>query len=106
MAYENAVACPYPQEKTIVTCTDDSSAATGPLPNNGSEVYFFIGNKQSTGHPIERAGLTNGWLYGLTITVDGTPVTGEDDLYGLGNAITGYIGEETPGWSTWAMFRA
>lgn len=92
MAFENAVASPYPQSKTIVACTDDSSAATGPLPNNGSEVYFYIGQKQGSGHPIERAGLTNGWLYGLTITVDGQPVTEESDLYGLGNASSGYIG--------------
>jgi hypothetical protein len=93
MAYENAVACPYPQVKTIVACTDDSSAATGPLPNNGSEVYFYVGAKQATGHPIERAGLTNGWLYGLTITVDGQAVIEESDLYGLGTATTGYVGK-------------
>jgi len=93
MAFENAVACPHPQEKTIVVCTDDSSAATGPLPNLGSEVYIYIGTKQDRGHPIEQAGLTNGWLYGLTISVDGQRVEEESDLYGLGNANTGYIGK-------------
>ena len=93
MAFENAVACPHPQEKTIVACQDDSSAATGPLPNNGSEVYFYIGTKQTSGHPIERAGLTNGWLYGVKMSVDDKAVAGEDNLYGLGDATTGYIGK-------------
>ncbi len=93
IAFENSLACPYPQEKTIVVCTDDSSAATGPLPNNGSEVYIYIGTKQSNGNEIERAGLTNGSLFGLQITVDGVPVLGESDLFGLGSATTGYIGK-------------
>jgi hypothetical protein len=92
-AYENAVACPCPQEKTIVICTDDSSASTGRLPNLGSEVYVYIGTKQDGGHPIEQAGLTNGSLYGLTISVDGNAVEEESDLYGLGSATTGYIGK-------------
>ncbi|MGB8436913.1 MAG: hypothetical protein WCE38_21925, partial [Burkholderiales bacterium] len=92
MAYENAVACPHPQGMTIVACTDDSSAATGPLPNNGSEVYFYVGKKQSSGHPIERAGLTNGRLYGVRIVVDDMPVGGESDQYGLGDATSGYVG--------------
>jgi hypothetical protein len=92
MAYENAVASPYSQDKTIVALTDDSSAATGPLPNNGSEVYFYIGTKQGNGHPIEQAGLTNGLLYGVSIAVDGTHVGGEDNAFGLGNSTTGYIG--------------
>jgi hypothetical protein len=91
MAYENAVACPYSQEKTIVALTDDSSAATTPLPNNGSEVYFYVGQKQWSGHPIERAGLTNGSLYGVVISVDGVPVGGEHDAFGLGNATSGYV---------------
>jgi hypothetical protein len=93
MAYENAVACPHSQEKTIVALTDDSSASTAPLPNNGSEVYFYIGTKQWSGHPIERAGLTNGSLYGVQISVDGVPVGGEDNTYGLGNATSGYVGK-------------
>lgn len=93
MAFENAVACPYPQEKTIVVCTDDSSATTGPLPNMGSEVYFYIGTKQNRGHPIEQAGLTNGSLFGLTISVNGQSFEEESDQYGLGNATSGYIGK-------------
>jgi hypothetical protein len=93
LAYENAVASPHPQRKTIVALTDDSDAGTAPLPtNNGSEVYFYIGMKQPNGHPIDRAGLTNGAVYGVAIKVNGAPVGGEDNAYGLGNATTGYVG--------------
>jgi hypothetical protein len=93
LAFENAVACPYPQERTIVAITDDSNLSTSATPSSGrpSEVYFYVGEKQSSGHPVEQAGLTNGWLHGVTISVDGRPVTEESDLYGLGNETTGYV---------------
>jgi hypothetical protein len=95
VAYENAVACPYPQQKTVVAITDDSNLSTSPTPTSGrpSEVYFYIGRKQSQGHPVEQAGLTNGWLYAVTISVNGQPVAEESDPFGLGNAASGYIGE-------------
>jgi hypothetical protein len=95
VAFENAVACPFPQQKTVVVLLDDSNLSTSPTPPTGSpsEVYFYIGTKAGRGHPIERAGLTNGSLFGLTITVNGQPVTEESDAFGLGNATTGYIGE-------------
>jgi hypothetical protein len=90
LSFENAVASPYPQVNTVVVLTDDSSlstAATG-FP---SEVYVYVGRKSRHGHPVEQAGLTNGSLYGLTISVGGQPVTAEDNTFGLGNATTGYI---------------
>ena len=95
LAFENAVACPYPQQKTVVALLDDSNLSTSPTPASGSpsEVYFYIGTKTGRGHPVERAGLTNGLLHGLTISVDGQPVTEESDQFGLGSAATGYIGE-------------
>ncbi len=95
LAFENCVACPYPQEKTIVAATDDGNLDTSPTPASGrpSEVYFYIGNKQNQGHPIERAGLTNGSLYGLKISVDGVTVKEESNQYGLGNATSGYVGK-------------
>jgi len=93
IAYENAVACPYRQDKTIIILTDDSNLLTSSTPPSGrpSEVYIYVGSKQSSGHPIECAGLTNGWLYGLTIEVNGQPVTEESDLYGIGNETSGYV---------------
>jgi len=96
MAFENAVASPYPQMKTIVVCTDDSNLSTSPTPPTGlpSEVYVYVGSKRGSGNPLERAGLTNGSLYGVTITVEGRgAVTEEDNAFGLGNATTGYIGK-------------
>jgi hypothetical protein len=71
-AWENAVASPYPQSKTILVGLDDSSrnfsseGATDP-----SEVYFQIGNKLSgTGNPVADAGLLNGTLYGMKVAND------------------------------------
>jgi hypothetical protein len=96
MAFENAVASPYPQMKTIVVCTDDSNLSTSAIPPSGlpSEVYVYVGSKRGSGHPIERAGLTNGSLYGVTISVEGRgAVMEEDNVFGLGNATTGYIGK-------------
>jgi hypothetical protein len=95
MAFENAVASPYPQEKTIVALLDDSSILTAPqiTSNVPSEVYFYIGRKRRHGHPIEEAGLTNGKLYGLTISVKGQPVTAESNDFGLGTLATGFVGE-------------
>jgi hypothetical protein len=95
IAFENALACPFPQEKTIVVVTDDSNLSTSPTPPTGlpSEVYVYIGKKQRSGNTIEQAGLTNGSLFGVAMSVDGKPVMEESDLFGLGTATTGYIGK-------------
>jgi hypothetical protein len=95
IAFENALACPFPQEKTIVVVTDDSNLSTSPTPTTGmpSEVYVYVGMKQRSGNTIEQAGLTNGSLLGVAISVNGQPVLEESDLLGLGTATTGYIGK-------------
>ncbi|MGH7765850.1 MAG: phytase [Candidatus Binatia bacterium] len=94
IAYENAVASPYPQAKTVVVLLDDSSINTAPVAANfPSEVYVYIGEKTRVGHPIERAGLTNGSLYGLKVSAEGNPVTEESNEFGLGNLTTGFIGK-------------
>ena len=91
LAFENAVACPFPQEKTIVIGTDDAALSTAPNASAfPSEVYVYVGTKQRRGTIIEQAGLTNGSLYGLTVTVNGAVVTEESDVFGLGTAATGY----------------
>jgi len=90
MSFENVVASPYPQDKTVVVLTDDSSINTAAVATNfPSEVYVYIGTKTKNGHPIEQAGLTDGSLYGLTVSVDGRPVTEESNVFGLGTATTG-----------------
>jgi len=56
---ENQVASPYKSDKTIVVGLDDSG---------GGQVYFYVGTKTNTGTEIEKAGLTNGNLYGVAVT--------------------------------------
>jgi hypothetical protein len=72
-AWENQVASPHPQDKTIVMGLDDSNrrfsseSATDP-----SEVYVWVGDKQTTGTDIEKAGLRFGILHGLRVGVPGS----------------------------------
>lgn len=82
-SWENSVASPFAQNKTIVVGLDDSTPG---------QVYIYIGNKISSGNPVERAGLTNGNLFG--IKVNGLPVESRDtppapgtrfSLFDLGN---------------------
>ena len=59
ISYENAVANPFAQDKTIIATTDDVT---------GGQVYIYIGDKQATGTEIDKAGLTNGELYGIKVS--------------------------------------
>lgn len=59
ISYENAVANPLAQNRTIIATTDDVA---------GGQVYIYIGEKQATGSDIDKAGLTNGDLYGIKVT--------------------------------------
>lgn len=86
MPFENAVASPYPQRKTVGMLLDDANL-------DDSEVYVYVGSKERRGHPVERAGLTNGKFYGVKVfRKDGTPVIQESNEFGLGDAATGYVG--------------
>lgn len=69
-SWENSVASPASGAKTVVVGLDDSG---------GGQVYFYVGDKTSTGSAIEKAGLTNGKLYGLKAV--GFPV--EDPTAGI-----------------------
>ncbi len=62
-SWENSVANPLAQDKTVVIGTDDSTPG---------QVYVYVGQKQATGTEVARAGLTDGNLYG--IAVNGMPV--------------------------------
>jgi hypothetical protein len=96
MAYENVVACPHSKNKTVVILTDDGDLSTAPSATGfPSEVYVYIGEKAKSGHPIEQAGLTDGDFYGVKVSVNGTPVDEESDLFGLGVTATGFIGKGT-----------
>ncbi len=65
MSFENALANPVVQDKTIVMLNDDSGRVGG---NPPSEVNVYIGTKTNTGLDIDKAGLTNGLLYGIKVT--------------------------------------
>ncbi|MEJ7639314.1 MAG: alkaline phosphatase PhoX [Singulisphaera sp.] len=62
-SWENSVANPLTQDKTVVIGTDDTTPG---------QVYVYVGQKQATGTEVAKAGLSNGNLYG--IAVNGVPV--------------------------------
>ena len=81
MSFENVVASPFPQRKTIVVGLDDSTNRfTGGTPpadanNPPSEVYVYIGEKQGSGNPVQRAGLSGGDLFGIKVPGHPTEAT-------------------------------
>jgi hypothetical protein len=93
MSFENVVANPHAQLKTIVMLLEDGNLNTAAVAsNNPSNLNLYVGTKQKDGHPIERAGLTNGKFYGLKlIGANNTLLTGEDNDLALGNAATGKL---------------
>lgn len=56
--FENLLANPFQQDRTIVAATEDGGS---------NKVRFYVGEKQAKGSPVERAGLTNGKTYELKI---------------------------------------
>lgn len=55
---ENAVASPASGDKTVVAVLDDATPG---------QVYFYIGTKTTSGSEVDKAGLTNGKLYGPAV---------------------------------------
>src|SRR5262249_17822473 len=93
LSIENVVACPHSKRKTIVALFDDGSVdVNAPAASNPSEVFIYIGTKGSEGSDIEKAGLTNGKLYGLRVSRGSTQVSGESNDFGFGTAASGYVG--------------
>lgn len=82
-SWENAVANPYRQDKTIVIGTDDNSSK--------GQIYVYVGQKKSLGNEIERAGLSGGGLYGIRVLGSAqaedrlTGFSGNFDLVSLGD---------------------
>lgn len=67
--FENLLANPFEQDKTLVAATEDGG---------DNKVYFYVGEKQARGNAVERAGLNNGSTYQLEIDAytDDDPATG------------------------------
>ena len=59
LSWENVVAHPSTGDKTVVVGLDDSSPG---------QVYVYVGDKQSSGNPVEKAGLSGGALYGVKVS--------------------------------------
>jgi len=83
-SWENSVANPNRSDKTIVAGTDDSTP--------GGQVYIYVGSKTASGIPIDKAGLTNGNLYGVKVNgvgledrVNGIASGTQFTLFNLGN---------------------
>jgi hypothetical protein len=81
LSWENSVPNPGTGTTTVVAGLDDTG---------GGQVYFYFGSKTASGSAIDKAGLTNGKLYGLRVV--GQPVEGASgipngpfDLYDFGN---------------------
>ncbi len=89
MSFETAVANAHSGSKTVVVGTDDATPG---------EVYVYVGEKQATGTTIDKAGLTNGKLFGieasfgddtLTTPTNGTFKLVEQGVNGNVSNITG-----------------
>ncbi len=61
MSYENVVANPQTGDATAVIEMDDGDATVG------QQVYLYRGQKTTSGNPVQKAGLTNGKLYGIKV---------------------------------------
>ncbi len=57
-SWENALGSPIESDTTVVIGLDDATPG---------QVYVYMGSKSTTGTEIERAGLSNGNLYGITV---------------------------------------
>jgi VCBS repeat-containing protein len=67
--WENALANPFAQDKTIVIGNNDGG--TGLL---SQSLAVYVGTKQSTGTEVDKAGLTNGTLKFVNVTGNATEI--------------------------------
>ena len=67
LSFENVVANPFAQDKTVVASLDDTIT-------NG-QVYLYVGNKTTTGNAVQKAGLADGITYGVRVNSTGATST-------------------------------
>jgi hypothetical protein len=73
-SWENGLARPFESDQTVMIGTSDGGA---------NRVFVYVGTKQDTGNPAERAGLMNGTSYGIQVRVAGTAVASESRTSGF-----------------------
>lgn len=92
---ENLLANPFltgaAANKTIVAGNDDSTPG---------QVYVWVGNKSATGTAIEKAGLTNGTLYGVKVTNGGANYSNGAVTRESAGAINGTFSLVAPNFTT------
>jgi Bacterial protein of unknown function (DUF839)/PEP-CTERM motif len=84
-SWENSVANPFSGDQTIVVGTDDSTPG---------QVYIYKGTKTNTGNEVDKAGLTNGNLYGVKVagvTTETSAVNGNFTLEQINTNQTGVL---------------
>jgi hypothetical protein len=79
-AWENVLAHPAAGLQTVVVALNDASPG---------QVYVYVGTKQATGNPVERAGLQGGKLYGVKVTNGGPNYNGSAVLVEDAGSING-----------------
>lgn len=82
-SWENSVANPFSGDQTIVVGTDDSTPG---------QVYIYKGTKTNTGNEVDKAGLTNGNLYGVkvaSVATETSAVNGNFTLEQINTSQTG-----------------
>lgn len=69
-SYENLLANPLAQEKTVVIGNNDGGSGI-----NSGALAVYVGTKQATGTEVDRAGLTNGALKFISVTGNPAEIT-------------------------------
>lgn len=85
-SWENIVARPFADDRTVVIGTDDTHP-NGDAVNAKGRVTLYFGDKQDSGTELEKAGLTNGHAY--AIKVNGAALESRTADAGLGLDSTG-----------------
>jgi hypothetical protein len=76
-SWENGVARPMESDATVMIGLSDGAA---------NRVFVYVGSKQCTGNPAEKAGLLNGTSYGIQVQVNGSNVTSESRDFGFASS--------------------
>lgn len=88
---ENYVANPFTGLKTALVGTDDSTPG---------QVYVYIGDKTNTGNAVQKAGMTNGTLFGVKVTNGGSLYSSSAVIQESKGAINGSFTLTAPTYST------